>query len=245
MKYILLILLGFISCKTNTEGLEITILSKELIAYCPDTECIYPDRFLKEGIYDIDVNILRFKIENKSDQTYFFMPIGRRGENGNVTYNSFPKLFSGLSLRNLLIKNNKGNELERGGHAFHLNKFEQKTDSLMSNYYQKMEYKMNRTLGFFTGLAQRSVLIIPAGETIFYETYFTLPLNQTFYGSSQEFFKLDKKENYNVSLIFAGEKELVEKRLTNAQKETIKHNNYKIFDGTLISTNSVPIIFKE
>ena len=57
----------------------------------------------------------------------------------------------------------------------------------------------------------------------------------------EDYLIIQAREN----LLIAAEKELVEKRLTNAQKETIKHNNYQIFDGELISTNSVPIIFKD
>lgn len=242
MRYIiLLIIFGFISCKTDSKGLELTVLNKDFVAYCPKQECIDSERFLEDDIYNKKVNILHFKIENKSDQTYFFMPIGKKGKMGNVAYRSFPKLLSGLSLRNLAVKNSKGEMMKYGGHPTHSSDYEMKTDSLANLYYQKMEYDLN----YNRELSQNVILVIPSGETVFYETNFTLPLNQTSSEYTQEFLKLDKNESYTASLIFAGEKELVEKRLTNAQKETIKYNNYKIFDGELLSTNSVPIIFMD
>jgi len=242
MKEVLIILIILITaCKSPQKGLELTVLNKDFVAYCPKEECIDSERFLEDDIYNKEVNILHFKIENKSDQTYFFMPIGKMGKMGNVPYKSFPKSLSGLSLRNLAITNSKGEIMKYGGHSTHSSEYEIKTDSLRALYYEKMNYELN----YNRELSQNVFLILPAGETVFYESNFTLPLNETSSEYSQEFYKLDKKETYTASLIFAGEKELVEKRLTNAQKETIKHNNYKIFDGELISTNSVPIIFKD
>jgi len=245
MKYIILILVPLLfSCKSSKKDLELTILNKKFVANCPKNECVYSNPLNKEEVYNVGINILRFKVENKSNQTYFFMPIGRRGMRGNVSYASFPKLFSGLSLNNLLIRNSKGEIIEQGGSPLGDDEYTRKTDSLMVKYYKKMNYGDDRSLAFFKALAQNIMLVVPAGETVFYETFFTLPINQSEHLSSQEAVKLVKDKKYTASLIFAGEKELVEKRLTNAQKETIKHNNYKIFDGELISTNNVPIIFK-
>jgi len=80
MKYIiLLIIFGFISCKTDSKGLELTILNDEFVAYCPKKECIDSELLLEDNSYNKEVNVLRFKIENKSNQTYFFMPISKRG----------------------------------------------------------------------------------------------------------------------------------------------------------------------
>jgi len=251
-KYCTVVLI-LLSCKTVKNDLELTILNKEFVAYCPKEDCMDKD-FLREqtiktlinsdSLY-FPANIIKYKVENKSNKCVFFMPMFSYSGNFIKTYylpSASLGSFLGMSYSNLVFNNLNEKQIKHISNSSYSSSssYYKSRDSLTLDFYNKMGYNNNNN-NKLNGSFQTNSITIPAKTTIYFESYFTMPYNQ----SSNEYIELDKKGKYTINLSFISNKDEAIKHLSNSQKETIKHNNYKIFDGELISTNSVPIIFKD
>lgn len=241
---LLIVLFLFIGCNKNEKDLELVVLNKEFYASCLFEDCrnsnIY-EAFL-DG--ELPINILEFKITNHSDYTYVFIPTCLECFGGTGFY-EFPRASAGLSLRNILINRSlKQTEPMYSQSTRAVGSFEYMTDNLAQNYIKKTQEYYIPFQSMIPIVIQENMIIIPSKSTLYFKTFFSLPHNRTFEQARTETLVLNKNEKHKISLYFNANAEDIKKFMSESMLKTIKENNFKIFDGELISTNEIPLIFK-
>lgn len=245
-KILIIIILTLFSClQENKPSIELTILTDEMFVYCPKKECVDFSKFKEKGINinDKEKNIIKFKITNNTNFTYVFIPTCGLVKNDCTSFMSFPKNHSGISLNNLEFKNSQQEIINSKGFVNNSDDLERLLETQLINYYNNMKYNYIEVESLLVGYSQEKLLIIPSKETLYFESYVSLPYNKASIFASQDFIQLNKDDSYTVSLKFVSNKINTEKRISNSQKRTFKENNYIMYDGVLKSKNSVPIVF--
>lgn len=247
---ILISVLFITGCIEKQKDLELVILNKQFYARCPTDNCNDSQTFEAWLNGEIPVNVVEFKIINHSDFNYLFIPTCLECFGGTGFY-EFPRAGAGLSLRNVLI-NHSLEQTESmysktiGGGRIGL---DTKTDSIVENYLKNIQEFRNTFQSMISNIIQENTVIIPAKSTFYFKTFFTIPYNQTYGFQAYELnaieeLSLNKNEKYVVSLYFNSKFEDVKKYMSKSMIRTIEENGFKTFDGELISTNEVPLIFK-
>ena len=244
----------FFSCTEQNQDLELTILNEHFQVFCPNMNCndkeflsnIIVANLVKPDSAHLPINRIRFKIKNSNNKTLLLMPMFYFDNSFGRDYYpyKYPQLLGGIKYSNLEFRDDSNNIIEHIPYSGHYKKPDlyKLSDSLIIDYNYKMGYKYtDKEESIKDGNFQLNSLIIPANSTVFYESYFTLPFNQ----NSSEVIELNKNKEYKVYLNFLSNKKEVMKHLSYSQKETVRENNYIIYDGELKSSNGVPIIFKD
>jgi hypothetical protein len=232
------------SCKNNSKNdIELGFLNKNLKAYCIKGDCTYKAAYNFENYKKKSVNKVRFKIKNNSHNNYYINTycINEYATKGCTYQESFPDVSFGLSLNNLLIRDN--NKIITSDYIFQKELFIETecsnyNDSLLFKRYHSLGYK-NDAQNYINYNVTKNLIKIRAGETLYFETYINLPFNNS------QFVKLSPDKKYTASLTFYADTTNLKKVLTWAQLKDIEENNYKLYQGTITSTNSIPIVFVE
>ncbi len=223
-----------LSCNSNLkkDDLELVILSDKLNAFCADSDgniCNPEWRSDKPDYDSISNSTLRFKILNRSKYNYMI----------NSFY-FFSKIKQGKASLNILsIQENETKKVLEIRESFLHGNWK---EPLYFNDYKKNGYA---SLGYLWIDRNRVIaetnIKIAAGETIFFETHLNIPVNKTRF--LIEGVKLNKDKKYSATLKLKCDTTNIKKHLTWSQLKNIEENNYKLFNGTIISENSVPIEF--
>ena len=238
-----LFLFGCSSNSKKSKPLELTILNKEFYAYCPAEECNSFESYKQNRNSNKYKNIVSFKITNHSKDNYLFIPFNLYHTLGSTHFFEFPKPHSGLSLKSVLlygsVDSTKYNTPMGGVSEYYL-----QTEEIVNNFRSNMDKKKGVN-AFHPMFVNDNLIIIPAKSTMYFKTYFSLPYNKTYVFSTGEEIILDKNKDYTAALYFRATATDILKYLNEGTKKTLEQDNFKLFDGELISTNQVPLIIKE
>lgn len=244
MKKIIIFVLITLLFNCNQErktDLKVEILNKEVLVVCEGGFCT---DLSYEKISEINLNKIEFKIENLSNSNYVFNPISTDFKKGSTSFNSFPKLFTGISLNNFIIKTSKGKTLKTEDNATVFgggNECDTNYEKKIAAYFKKQDYKIDATEALLKGISLESLIIIPKKTTLYFESYISLPYNLPSQSiQSLEVIKLNINEEYTMQMVFSADKEMVKKRLPDNLIKSIEEGSFKIFDG-IIYSNEIPI----
>ncbi|QTD36386.1 hypothetical protein JL193_09455 [Polaribacter batillariae] len=240
-KILFLFLIVLINCKnTNTDYLQLKLITKEIIVHCNESNCSGSVYLLKKK--KAKLNKIVFQIENRSSKNIIFNPISEDINKGNPSYSSFPKLFTGISLNNIIIRDSEGNiVVNDGGILGGESEIDIQIEKNTIQYFKKLGYNLDDNEALYKGLSLSTLLVIPSKTTYYFESYLSLPLNLTSESiSSIETIKLDVNNSYTLQLFFKANKKAVINRLPKNIIKTIREGNFEIFDGNLFS-NKIPI----
>ena len=245
-KTIIFLLFVIVSCSSNQQknDLELTILNKELKAYCTDDYCTKEAVYSKnnyELYFEKSNNIIRFKITNNSNKNYLISTycVNRHCSERK----SFPNRRFGLDLHHLQITNEANKEIITMYDTFGcmVTGLPNFIDSLYVKNYNKNGIYDEKWIKNNIYLSEK-IIIIPSNETKYFETHVNIPFNEPSLGLLQSVI-LSKSNKYSVSMIFDIDSIGVRGSLTWSQLKNIKENDYQIYHGTLKSINSVPLKF--
>ena len=239
-----LFLFGCSSNSKKSEPLELTILNKEFYAYCPAKECNSFESYKQNINSNKYKNIVSFKITNHSNDNYIFTPFSQGYDLGCSTLFDFPKSHSGLSLKSVLLYGS----VDSTHYVTPMGRpsdYMLKTEEMVSNFLKSMNKDINNFSTIYSMFVNDNLIIIPAKSTMYFKTYFSLPYNKTYVFSTGEEIILDKNKEYTAALYFRATANDILKYLNEGTKKTLEQDNFKLFDGELISINQVPLIIKE
>jgi len=237
---IFLLIVIFTSCNNNKDGLKLTVLNKSLRAYCPSGDCNVVSLHFDSTYNKKSDNIVKLKFENKSNYNYIINTLCLSSYTKGCSYpKTFPDEKNPLSIGNISIINTKGEEVKIEGILHQENPISERVssynDSLNQEKYESLGY-YDASWNFKNYALSKKLILIKAGESLFFEVSFKLPLGEYY------FVKLNPEEKYSGYLIFHSDTTRFKKYLTWAQLKNMEENNYKVYHGT-IKSNSFPIIF--
>ena len=242
IKIIILALLVF-SC-TEKKSIELTILNNSLNVYKPKDTTHGRITISKEDYKKKANNIIQFKIENNTSETYLLI-------SSNKTNLYFPETFKSLGFENLVFFDENGeypgvvNTSASGKELFY--DYLTFSDIVKKDYYNGIGYsnKSNSWINTNENIVKSTIKIHP-GETLYFETYTFLPYkwNELTGDLGGIDFDYDKKYCSKLEFNFFELNEIKD-FLTDIQKDEIKKNNYRVFSGKLTSKNQVPVEFIE
>lgn len=226
----------FSNCQKDKlyNDLELVLENNSVKALCPNDEC------LTETLFNSQFNnVISISLKNNSSHTYFLIPNCLNQNTKGCSFSSKPGF---LSLDNFIIREGKNSvEIDMGNSFyFHQTDFEKTQDSLIESNFEKLGYAGFEVDFYLRNYLNENIIIIPPKATIFFENYLSLPLNFNVDESRFERLILNKNKKYKLALAIVSDVSQVEHLLTNSIKKTIEKNNFKIFDGELIS-NEVPL----
>ncbi len=229
----------FFSCKKKENNdIEITLLDKEI--HVPFFEKDWNDiHYIKNH----KVAKVNFKIENKSRSNYIFCPISKDLNKGNSPFNAFPNPLKGLSLNNFIIKDERGKEIksELGNVLGGLSRCIEQSEENAKFFFENMGENINAYEAILRKNVSSSLILIPSKSILYYESYIGLPVNITdFEMSDVEVIDIKNKKTYSIQAIFSADAKVVQSRLTNDYKKTLKEGDFKIFNGNVYS-NIIPL----
>jgi len=242
-----LFILIITSCYQNedNESIELEIISKK-------NHYNYLNFRNREKGYIFDdsknfLNKISFSIKNNGSNTVV-MPTSCMGlEVPGCTEYSFPVPFTGLSSLNLVIKDDKGEEVENKmllGGLKYLEETNERNEELAEEYYLKLNPNKKDDWFWSKKIKENTITIHPK-EVLFFESFYSLPLNRTSVFSNRVIHNLKKNREYKLSLIFKSDTTDVWKNMNNAEKETFKKNDYEFYTGKIKSKNSIPLILNK
>ncbi|WP_299223192.1 hypothetical protein [uncultured Psychroserpens sp.] len=242
-KIIIVIVTLCFSCDRK-QGIELSILNESLVSYIPKDTIHRRITIKKKQYQDLANNKLKFKLENKSNQVYMLVF-------SNETKNYFPSDFMSLGLNNLVFTDEDGNSPNYSNTSANADVlfYHQKTyqDSIVKEFYDNIGYK-NKSDSWKSKSAEisKSILVIHPNEVVYFETYSYLPNHWNSITGDYGGVNFEYNKKYTAKLQFSLHSyEDVDEYLTDLQKKEIKENNYKVYDGELISINKVPVDFVE
>ena len=109
------------------------------------------------------------------------------------------------------------------------------------NYFKNLKYNNSTIWHEKNKLINSNFIFIKSEGEKYFEVYINLPYSDA--STSGNHYDLDSTKNYNVFLKLTSDTTNIKKYLTWPQLKNIEENNYKLFHGTIISENSVPIVF--
>ncbi len=227
-----IMLLLIFSCSPKNE-IRITILNNQLNLTNFDNELTFKK------------NHIKIKIENLSTNNYvisnFCFP--NKFKYCSMSSSAFPAFNGTLDLDNLLFINDSNDTIFKPtGYFIHpTDKFvlnEILNDSIIKSKYKNIGYKSDDFI-FFNKNLKDQLIYLKSNETLYFETFIDFPINLNY----TKFVKLKKQKNYSATLIIHSDTTNIKKYLTWSQLKNIEANNYKLYHGTIVSENSVPIVF--
>lgn len=236
-------LILFFSCNDSENEILITILNDNLRAYIPKDTLDMRILIDKNSYIEKSNNVIKYKIENKSDKTFVFF---------EKTYSDYyiDDIF-GLKFYNVLITNEEKSKVQIGNamtspsedflkyNEYNLRLENEKYKNL--GYLNKSEYWVHKNFSI-----SNNMITLHPNETLYFETYIRLPNAYNDITNNYDSVIFDFSKNYFFSLYFNfNSYEDIKDYLTELQKQAIKENNYEIFEGELKSVNQVPIKFVE
>ena len=243
----LLFLISFIvlfSCKRNNKNkIELKILSSSITSKSNLDSLIYSNS--DEYFYKNRGNsVLRFSISNTTNINYLIIL-----RNVFDTYNGINTIEGkNLDLDFLQIMNPQKTDTIKVHYAFSYpmpNKDE--LEQFIENNKNKIQIfnSLNyyKTINWIdkNEIITNNLIYLKSNEIKYFETFVNLPYSEASNGSS--YVKLDSTKNYIANLKFTSDTINIKKHLTWSQLKNIEDNNYKLYHGTIISENSVPLVF--
>ena len=107
---------------------------------------------------------------------------------------------------------------------------ERLNDTITWKKYRNLGYTKNDFIYFNNDLTKH-LIYIKAHEVLYYETYFSLPINDELL----QYVPLRKTKKYKVNFILKSDTTNIKKYLTWSQLKNIEANNYQLFQDTIVS----------
>ncbi|RXR17340.1 hypothetical protein EQG63_11160 [Flavobacterium amnicola] len=216
-KAFFLFLIGFffISCN-NKEELDLEIINNIV--------------FVSKSKDSSRNNIITYKLTNKSNKTYCFLPL----ENSRLIYK-----IKCLKLDNSgFVFVNEKDTIKRDVRFINFSdsSFQNKLFEIMDEKSKKLGYKLN---GYTKDNIDKNKFFIHPKETIYFEKLVSLPIPDRF--SSKLMFRIDRK--YMMSVFVYSDSTKSKDFLSRPDFKTITENGYEIYHGVIKSKNKVPIKF--
>ncbi len=229
------------SCN-NKDSLKLTVLNKSLRAYCPNGDCNEVSLHFDSTYNKKSNNIIKLKFENNSNYNYIINTLCLSSYTKGCSYQeTFPDEKTPLSIGNISIINTRGEAVKIESILYQENPISERAfsyiDSLNQEKYESLGY-YDTSWNFKNYALSKKLIVVKAGESLFFEVSFKLPLGKYY------FVKLNPEEKYSGYLIFHSDTTGVKKYLTWTQLKNMEENNYKLYHGT-IKSNSIPITFDE
>ena len=227
-KLAILILIILSSCaEENNKNIQIEIINKNIVSYGYKDECYDKNYHNNAGV------IITYKITNYENSTFYFNldsdgPLGRNSNEGFRDYRN---------LSTLILSDEKGKIVHFSPKEILPSK---ETNDLITYQIHSDEIRKNSTElsyhnnGFKREALEKANFIIHPNETLYFEFYLTLPMTEN------SLVGFIKGENYFASIELVSDSSNYKNVLSRPEIETIKKNNYKIFQGRLQS-NKIPI----
>lgn len=243
MKYILLVItiIIFTSCE-NKNHLELKLLNEEVICLSKvNLDSVDDDLNYRKSVYAQSQNLIRFSIENNSDEKYLLMfnsseiePdnndekfLFSNSKNGRINFSLYHK--DSLAKNRIITLFNHFNS--KGPESIYYNSV-RIADSLDFSKKKDLGYKNNRDYNFF---------IVYPKEVKYFITLINLPIRDYNYNSSLTSATIiDESKEYQAGMVLINNIQHTKKNLTEEQRREIDKNGYTIFDGKLIS-NKIPV----
>lgn len=238
-KLIILLFFVFLSCKENKDNLELIILNKELIAY-------------EYGTRKDTINIIKYCIENKSNNKYyicnmpeiesnglesnknlykngFYVDIYNSSSNKEVEYNNF--IFSNF-FNERRVKRNPCDSI-CGISLLKIN----------TNEYKRMGY-VDAYSYFITNEFRQSNFIHPK-EKIYGQFYINLTDTMRYEEARTGFAKIYRQNKYYAKISLPSDSVNFKRKLPKHILQRIEENNYKIYHGFIDCKDKLPVkVFK-
>lgn len=221
--FIIILTLQLISCN-NKKSMELTIVNDELT-----TIVLNGNDSISEGYK----NILIYKLTNNSDKTYYF--------NLNVQSKLLVNL-SPFKLKYIPINNggicftDKKNDTLTIGSRIGFNPFPFHKEFILNQEKRASEFGYNIN---GLGIINNNNFIIHPNETLYFEELIYLPKNDKVQYNEVNF---DNKKKYCASIFLYSDSTRYKNVISKADLNTIKENNYEVFNG-IIKSNQIPIRF--
>lgn len=230
------ILFILVSCNPkSTNDLSVSVKNTSINVYCPNDDCNSYDIFIENKYSEKAKNILTIELTNNSEHTYVLTPNCLFGpEWGCNPINSS----EAMNISNIQFVNEDG-ENARYGTSFHHSVNLQ--DSLAIDNFKKLDYQnsYNGNLIYFKKI-QDKIMILPPKQTFVYETLIYLPHNKI--SKKTEGVVLSFNETYTARIVLNSDTTNISKYFTRDFIKTADLNNYKFYQGKLIS-NTVDVKF--
>lgn len=211
-----------LSCEQDEKSeLELTLLSKEI--NCLKVNPVDYWKFIDAT--DLapanSKTVLRYKLENHSDKTYYLNidNYNKELENNNIKAD---KIF-------LLVSDSIGNVVNAKGR--------QPTSENLKDILM-LQYLNQKSLN----LPSKNFTIHPK-EILYFEWFTILPFGNILETTNYQI-KLNYDKKYFSEIVLASDSTNYKNRISESDLKTIKQNHYIVFHGKIKSVNKVPIIFK-
>ncbi len=237
---LLLLLIILASC-TPTKDVQVKIISNKVVS---KKDFVKAKNLLQSGS-DINLtkSVLKFKIINPTNKNYVL-----RTKNLFDTYAGFnSEKGKNLDLDFLQIIDLSNHDTVAVNHHFTLpmipeNKFK-KQERKTKKQFNNLNYNKSTDWYNKNKLISSNLIFLKSNETKFYEVFVNLPYSDA--SNSGASVNLDTNKEYKTFIKVVSDTTNIKKHLTWSQLQYIKENNYKLYHGTLISKNSVPVKFVE
>ena len=224
MKKLILIIISLMmfACEQQEKSeLELTLLSKEI--NCLKVNPVDYWKFINttELAPVSSKTILKYKLENHSDKTYYLNidNYNEDLENNNIKAD---KIF-------LLVSDSSGNFVNAKGR--------QPTSENFSNILI-LQYLNQKSLN----LPSKNFIIHPK-ETLYFEWFTILPFGNILETTNYQI-KLNYDKTYFSEIVLVSDSTNYKNKISVSDLKTIKQNHYNVFHGKIKSVNKVPIVFK-
>jgi hypothetical protein len=224
------LLLGILCCllagcagNTNNVLLELEVLNSEIVSLDTDSNHTSDrdEKYLKKSR-----TILTYKLTNNTDKTYCFIPL--RASSLTVPIQFLPTWNGGIfftGTKNDTIPINY--KLGPGSSC------QVETLRILNNVSTNLDYKIR---GDEKDQIDRERFFIHPNEVLFFEYAINLPLGSE-YSNGVDF----EKDKYRAQIFIHSDSTNYKSKLSRTDLQTIKTNNYQIFNGIIYSKNRVPV----
>ncbi len=236
---IVIVFILIFSCSKQKESLKIIILSQTITSKSSLKNSMY-ESYRSVPNSNLSGKTFRFLIKNTSKYNYIL-----RLRN---VFDTYPGLMSNngknLDLDFLeIVETYSKDTIDISRH--HVLTYDteetikQRKESV--NYFKNLNYN-NSTIWYEKNkLINSNFIFIKSNEEKYFEVYINLPYSDA--SSSANRYDLDSTKKYIANLKFISDTTNIKKYLTWSQLKNIEANNYKLYHGTIVSENSVPIVF--
>jgi len=215
--FLVLTQLLILSCKDNSNHLSLRILNNKVVS----SRIEISDNRIGNNY---QLNTINYVLVNNSKNTYYILPPKFKAFNDLV-----------ISYGSIIIKDDIGNNIQCVYGGTHCGNNSTSHNEL-NMYFKDLGY---RNTNLMNDYKTRCIVIHPK-EKLFFENILGIPKNKI---SNVEYVELIPKEKYHLSLKIEIDTSFYKNRLTRSQLKNIEENKYKLYQGTIISENSVPIVF--
>jgi len=237
----LLLLFLVISCakQENKTIFKLKIISKNIVSKTSVEKSMHKSNRSFPNT-NFSNRVFKFSIKNTSKENYIL-----RLRNALDTY---PGLYSKegknldldfLQIIDTIIKDTL--EVSRHHRLIYETETTKNKREELTRFYRSLLY--NNTLFWYekNEIINSNFIFLKSNEIKYFETFINLPYSDA--SNSGNHYNLDSTKNYIANLKFTSDTTNIKKYLTWSQLKNIEENNYKLYQGTIISENSVPIVF--